>query len=140
VRHGRFSTLARQGMEAVALALGGRAGARLADRLGSYVRRMTLLRLVRALPEPPMLTQDTFDALEPDKAGRYLRELLVGAGLLPPRDELLARLERWLHATIDAIPSPAQRHLLQQYTVWHLLRRLRRRVTGARANTNQCGA
>ncbi|MEV5691393.1 hypothetical protein [Micromonospora globbae] len=86
------------------------------------------------------LTHDTFDALEPDKAGRYLRELLVGAGVLPPRDELLARLERWLHATIDAIPDPAQRHLVQQYTVWHLLRRLRRRVASTHANPNQCGA
>ncbi|MDG4763419.1 hypothetical protein O7632_04750 [Solwaraspora sp. WMMD406] len=54
VRHGRFSPLARQGMEAVALALGGQAGARLTDRLGPYVGRMTLLRLVRALPEPPV--------------------------------------------------------------------------------------
>lgn len=54
VRHGRFSALARQGVEAVALALAGRAGARPADRLGSYVGRMTLLRLVRALPEPPV--------------------------------------------------------------------------------------
>ncbi|WP_173166052.1 ISL3 family transposase [Phytohabitans suffuscus] len=54
VRHGRFSTLGRQALEAVALALGGRAGARLADRLGPYVGRMTLLRLVRALPEPPV--------------------------------------------------------------------------------------
>jgi hypothetical protein len=86
------------------------------------------------------LTHDTFDALEPDKAGRNLRELLVGAGVLPPRDEYLARPERWLHATIDAIPDPTQRHLVQQYTVWHLLRRLRRRVAGTRANTNQCAA
>lgn len=50
VRHGRFSPLARQGMEAVALALGGRAGARLAGRLGPFVGRMTLLRLIRACP------------------------------------------------------------------------------------------
>jgi len=41
-------------LEAVALALGGRAGARLTDRLGPQVGRMTLLRLVRALPEPPI--------------------------------------------------------------------------------------
>ncbi|MGN9913933.1 transposase family protein [Phytohabitans sp. LJ34] len=41
-RHGRFSALARQGMEAVALALGGRAGSRLADRLGPSEGRMTL--------------------------------------------------------------------------------------------------
>jgi transposase len=54
VRNGRFSVLARHGMETVALALGGRAGARLAGRLGHCVDRMTLLRLIRALPEPPV--------------------------------------------------------------------------------------
>jgi hypothetical protein len=84
------------------------------------------------------LTHDAFDALEPDNTVRYMRELLVAAGVLPPRDEHLARLERWLHATLDAIADPSQRHLVQQYAVWHLLRRLRRRVAGTRANTNQC--
>ena len=54
VRYGRFSALAQHGMEAVALALGGRAGARLAGRLRPSVGRMTLLRLIRALPEPPV--------------------------------------------------------------------------------------
>ncbi len=37
---------------AVALALGGRAGARLSGRLAAAVSRSTLLRLVRALPDP----------------------------------------------------------------------------------------
>ena len=48
--------LARRLLEPVALALGGRAGARLSGRLG--LGRMTLLRLVRALPLPavPALT------------------------------------------------------------------------------------
>lgn len=54
VRHGRYSDLARRILEAVALALGGRARARLTDRLGPGVGRMTLLRLFRALPEPPV--------------------------------------------------------------------------------------
>jgi transposase len=39
-------------LEAVALALGGRAGARLSGRLAATVSRMTLIRLVRALPDP----------------------------------------------------------------------------------------
>ena len=37
---------------AVALALAGRAGSRLAVKLGMGVSRSTLLRLVRALPDP----------------------------------------------------------------------------------------
>ncbi|WP_281259116.1 transposase family protein [Amycolatopsis sulphurea] len=50
----------------VGLALAGRAGARLAAQLGVKVNRTTLLRLVRALPEPelteapPVLGVDDF--------------------------------------------------------------------------------
>ena len=41
-------------LEAVALALGGRAGARLSGRLAAAVSRMTLIRLIRALPDPAL--------------------------------------------------------------------------------------
>jgi len=40
-------------LEKVALALAGRAGSRLAAALGAIVSRFTLIRLVRALPDPP---------------------------------------------------------------------------------------
>ena len=52
VRYGRRSQLLRAMLQTVALALAGRAGARLTVRLASPVSRMTLLRLVRALPDP----------------------------------------------------------------------------------------
>ena len=39
-------------LQAVGLALGGRAGARLSGRLACSVSRMTLIRLIRALPDP----------------------------------------------------------------------------------------
>ncbi|MFI6802784.1 ISL3 family transposase [Streptosporangium canum] len=42
----------RRTLEAVALALGGRAGTRLAEALGVRVSRSTLIRLLRALPDP----------------------------------------------------------------------------------------
>ncbi len=41
-------------LEAIGLALAGRAGARLADKLGMTVSRDSMLRLVRALPDPPI--------------------------------------------------------------------------------------
>ncbi|MGW0811617.1 ISL3 family transposase [Nonomuraea sp. NPDC002799] len=47
----RTSTLRRL-LEHIALALAGRAGARLADRLGITVSRSLLIRLIRALPDP----------------------------------------------------------------------------------------
>ena len=51
-RHQRRTPLLRSQLEAVALALAGRAGARLASALGTAVSRVTLIRLIRALPDP----------------------------------------------------------------------------------------
>jgi len=53
-RYARRSPLLRQTLEKIRLALAGRAGARLADRLGLLVSRSSVLRLVRALPDPVM--------------------------------------------------------------------------------------
>jgi transposase len=53
-RYARRTPEATRVLEAVALALGGRPGARLSGRLAAGVSRMTLLRLIRALPEPAL--------------------------------------------------------------------------------------
>ncbi len=41
-------------LQAIALTAGGRAGARLSGRLAAGVSRMTLIRLIRALPDPAL--------------------------------------------------------------------------------------
>jgi transposase len=51
-RHARRTPAATAVLQAVALALGGRAGARLSGRLAAGVSRMTMIRLVRAMPVP----------------------------------------------------------------------------------------
>jgi Transposase len=51
-RYGRRSNGLTAVLRAVALGLGGRAGARLAGRLAAAVSRMTLIRIIRSLPEP----------------------------------------------------------------------------------------
>jgi DNA-binding NarL/FixJ family response regulator len=51
-RHQRRTPLQRSVLEAGALALAGRAGARLAGALGIAISRITLIRLIRALPDP----------------------------------------------------------------------------------------
>ncbi|WAM19537.1 ISL3 family transposase (plasmid) [Rhodococcus sp. JS3073] len=55
-RYARRTPLLRGTLERIGLALAGRAGARLATALGVHVGRSTLLRLVRALPDPPAAT------------------------------------------------------------------------------------
>jgi transposase len=52
-RHARRTAGLTETLEAIALALGGRAGARLTGRLASSASRSTLLRLIRALPDLP---------------------------------------------------------------------------------------
>jgi transposase len=52
VPYARRSPMLRGVLEAMGLALAGRAGARLAEVLGLPASRSTMLRLVRALPEP----------------------------------------------------------------------------------------
>jgi transposase len=51
-RHQRRTPILRGLLERIALALAGRAGARLAGALGAVVSRFTLIRLIRALPDP----------------------------------------------------------------------------------------
>ncbi len=53
-RHQRRTPLLRSQLEAIALALAGRAGARLAAALGTEVSRTTMIRLIHALPDPPI--------------------------------------------------------------------------------------
>lgn len=51
--HARFTALLEKQVTAIGMALAGRAGSRLAARLGIPVSRHTLLRRVRAVPDPP---------------------------------------------------------------------------------------
>ena len=55
-RYARRTTGLGETLGAVALALGGRAGARLSGRLACPASRSTLLRLIRGLPEPAAAT------------------------------------------------------------------------------------
>ncbi|MEV1200012.1 hypothetical protein AB0J07_08390, partial [Microbispora rosea] len=49
VRYGRYSVPLRTLLQTIALALGGRAGARLTHRLAAVVNRMTLIRMKKAI-------------------------------------------------------------------------------------------
>jgi hypothetical protein len=122
------------------------------DSLAGHERPATLLRWL-ARPHVQASLADlgsgrlpaehaALDALPPGKRVEHLRAMLVSVGVLPARDEHLARLDRWITDTISAHP---QAQLLRRYAVWHVLRRLRARnpdgltagqATHARANVN----
>jgi hypothetical protein len=73
------------------------------------------------------LSHAALDELPASKPIEHLRAILVATSTLPPRDEHLARLERWIARTLAEHGDPGQRQLLHRYAVWHLLRRLRQR-------------
>jgi len=76
------------------------------------------------------LSHGELDGLEQTPVLAHLRSVLVATGTLPPRDEVMARLERFAAGVLDGRPDPEQRQVLRRYATWHLLRRLRGRNNG----------
>lgn len=84
-----------------------------------------LLRQLLASGHQP--THELLDAFPRRTAAVHLRQLLVTHQILPERNERLARAETWMHRLL-ADASLEHRHLLQPYTTWLILRRLRHRA------------
>jgi integrase len=70
-------------------------------------------------------THEALDAHPRRRAADHLRQALVAGGVLPPRDEELARTGQWVSGILAAIEPPTGRRLVQAYATWHVMHRLR---------------
>jgi hypothetical protein len=90
-RHQRRTAGLRSLLERVALALAGRAGSRLARVLGTVVSRFTLIRLVRAMPDPEIGQVTVPGGRRLGQAARPVVRQRPGGHGQPPRHRHLAR-------------------------------------------------
>jgi hypothetical protein len=76
------------------------------------------------------MTHEALDELPDSQPLAHLRQVLIGVGALPQRDEHMVRIERFVDQTLAAQTNPDQRQVLHRYTIWQLIRRLRQRNNG----------
>jgi hypothetical protein len=74
------------------------------------------------------VSHNALDAHPHPGGADYLRHVLVAAGVLPDRDENLARIQQWTSALLTGIADPADRRLVQAYATWRVLHQLRQRA------------
>ena len=73
------------------------------------------------------MTHRAIDALGGSLAVSRLRAELVTAGLLATRNEIVAKLEVWISAQVDAIADTTDRQTIDAFSTWWVLRRVRHR-------------
>lgn len=77
------------------------------------------------------ITHELLDNLPQEPATRYVRELLVHAGILPTRQENLVQLELWFRAAAQHLPA-AHSEIARPFAEWFIIRDARRRAARGR--------
>ncbi|MGW0251987.1 hypothetical protein ACWDYH_35705 [Nocardia goodfellowii] len=81
--------------------------------------------VLRALLSMPHIDHAALDSFGKPNLTHAVRSFLVEHGVLPPRDERLTALERWIENATETIADPVERKAVTQFARWRHLRPLR---------------
>jgi hypothetical protein len=96
------------------------------DSVNNWARRNPSAQLIRRLANRDIAVHHTaLDELPQDEGVHYVRGLLVAAGLLPPRDEILQRFHKWCRHYL-ANTTAGDRAMLEPYIRWHIGQKVQR--------------
>jgi hypothetical protein len=70
-------------------------------------------------------THQALDAHPRRRAADFLRQMLTGGGVLPARDEDVARTGQWLNGVAGSVQPAAARRVARACATWQVMRRLR---------------
>ncbi|HTZ30670.1 MAG TPA: hypothetical protein VMC83_42170 [Streptosporangiaceae bacterium] len=107
------------------------------DHMMDWLNNRGVGPLLEAIAACGSVTHEGLDALPAGGTLDHLRSMMVAAGALPPRDERLAALERWISDMVAGLADQGHRRVLHGYAVWHHLRRLRVRLDARPASLDQ---
>lgn len=101
--------------------------------LSTFRYKTTIAVLHDLLVAPGQLDHAAVDEAGSEAKTRTVRAFLVEYGLLPERDEILARFEIWIDRAADTIPDPQERRAFTQFARWRHLRILRQQDSQVRS-------
>jgi hypothetical protein len=107
------------------------------DHMMDWLNNRGVRPVLEAVAACSPVTHEALDALPASGTLEHVRSMMVTAGALPPRDERLTVLERWISETVAGLADREHRRVLHGYAVWHHLRRLRGRLSGRPASRQQ---
>ena len=76
-------------------------------------------------------THEALDHHPRHQAASHLRHMLVAGGVLPARDEEIARAERWLASLLASTGLAEHRRLIHAFATWQVMRRLRQTASAS---------
>jgi hypothetical protein len=91
----------------------------------TWIRQPHVDRILRDLARHPTLTHEALDELPPGRTTEYMRSLLVEHGVLPSRDERLAKFQSWAVTAQQTIGTEEHRKVVTRFIRWSLEKRLR---------------